>query len=407
MKILLINDYGTPTGGAELMMLALRDGLRQRGHDARLFTTNARPLEVNSQADYECVGTTSSFRTLLQTANFWAVRRLQQVLIQWKPDVVHVRIFLTQLSPLILPLLKNIPSLYHVAWYRPICPRGTKMMPDGSNCQHSVGISCYQHRCLPLHDWLPLMVQMHLWQKWRHAFNLVVANSEAVKQRLIQEGIEPVEVVWNGIENSLSSRLPLSSPPIVVFAGRLVWEKGVDVLLQAFARVTEYIPNAKLLIAGDGEEREKLTRQIVQLKLQQNVSLLGYVSRAQMEQYFASSWVQVVPSRWAEPFGIVAVEAMMRGTAVVASDAGGLSEIVQHGQTGFLVKTNDVEALANALLVILQNQELAEKLGASGQEVALRNFTEASFVEKFIQIYQNLIQKSQISRCLVKAGGNK
>ena len=126
MKILLVNDYATPTGGAELIMLSLRRQLRELGHDARLFASSARPLNQESQGDYHCLGTTSKFRTLLQSKNPWASQKLAKILSEFKPDVVHVRIFLTQLSPSILPLLINIPTIYHVAWYRAICPLGTK-----------------------------------------------------------------------------------------------------------------------------------------------------------------------------------------------------------------------------------------------------------------------------------------
>lgn len=78
MKILLITDYATPTGGAEIQTIALRDGLRSRGHDARLFASSACPLNAQSQADYHCLGTTSRLRTLLQTANFWAFGKLNK-----------------------------------------------------------------------------------------------------------------------------------------------------------------------------------------------------------------------------------------------------------------------------------------------------------------------------------------
>lgn len=393
MKILLVNDYATPTGGAELMMLALRDGLRQRGHDARLFASCVQRDASGSLADYECFGTTSSFRTLLQTANPWAFRQLDRVLAEFQPDVVHVRIFLTQLSPLILPLLKDRPSLYHVAWYRPICPLGTKLLPDGTSCQKEAGAVCYRNHCLPLRDWLPLMLQMKLWRHWLDAFNLIVANSEAVKRRLIAEGIEPIEVVWNGIPIRLP-RPPLSSPPTVAFAGRLVWEKGVDVLLQAFAKVVSQIPEARLLLAGDGPERDAIASLIAELELQGSVSLLGHLSRPEMEHHFATAWVQVVPSRWAEPFGIVAAEAMMRGTAVIASSSGGLTEIVQDGKTGFLVLPEDANALTEALLHLLQNRDLAEQMGKAGRKIALTHFSEGIFVEKFICLYQHLLHNS-------------
>jgi glycosyltransferase involved in cell wall biosynthesis len=389
MKILLVSDYGTPTGGAELMMLSLRDGLRQKGHDARFFTTSAQPGNAKNLADYQCFGTTSSFRTLLQTANPFAFQSLERILNEFQPDVVHVRLFLTQLSPLILPLLRDIPSLYHVAWYRAICPLGTKMLPNGKVCNNSVGSPCYKNQCLPFHDWLPLMLQMNLWEKWRDAFNLIVANSEAVKRILLAQGIKATEVVWNGIPVR-PPRPTLDYPPTVAFAGRLVWEKGVDTLIRAIAKLVSTIPDTQLLIAGEGPESDNLTSQIQELGIEKNIRMLGHLSRSQLEQKFASAWVQVVPSRWAEPFGIVATEAMMRGTAVIATSTGGLAEIVQHNKTGFLIPPDDVNALCDKLLQLLNHRELAEEMGKNGREIALANFSQEIFLNRFIDLYKKL-----------------
>src|SRR5688572_7000123 len=103
MRILFVNDYATPTGGAEIMTLALRERLRERGHDARLFASCAGAGTTNGAAEYRCFGATTGFRTLLQVANPWAAQELRRALADFQPDVVHVRLFLTQLSPLILP----------------------------------------------------------------------------------------------------------------------------------------------------------------------------------------------------------------------------------------------------------------------------------------------------------------
>lgn len=388
-KILLVSDYATPTGGAELMMLSLRDGLKKRGYDARFFATSVKNKGIEPLADYYCFGTDSSFRTLLQSANPWAYWKLKQVLQEFKPDIVHVRLFLTQLSPLILPLLRPIPSLYHVAWYRPICPLGTKLLPNGEACAYSVGKACYQQGCLPLHDWVPLMGQMQLWYRWRKAFNLVVANSHAVKKDLIAQGIEPVEVIWNGIPVS-PPREPLKMPPTVAFAGRLVWEKGVDILIHAFAKVVKTIPSARLLIAGQGGAENDIKSLIQQLDLQNHVTLLGYLPRPLLEKKLAQAWVQVVPSRWAEPFGIVAIEAMMRGTAVIATDSGGLREIVRDSESGFLIAPEDTDALAKRLEQLLSDRTLAENMGQTGREIALTQFTEDHFVDQFVNLYHQL-----------------
>jgi hypothetical protein len=112
MRVLLVNDYGTIHGGAEISTVMLRDGLRRRGHVSMLFRSLARQLDLPRVADVECYGTVSRYRTLLQTAKPSAWRGLRRVLAQYRPDIVHVRMFLMQLSPLILPLLRQMPSIY-------------------------------------------------------------------------------------------------------------------------------------------------------------------------------------------------------------------------------------------------------------------------------------------------------
>lgn len=390
MKILLVNDYGTPTGGAELLTIRLRDGLRQRGHDARFFSSSASPVPISSQADYECFGTTSRFRTLLQTANPWAFYRLRRVLAEFQPDVIHVGIFLTQLSPLILRLLLQVPSVHHAVWYRTICPLGTKTLPEGNDCQDLAGPACLRRHCLTTRAWLPLMVQMKLSRQWQDAFNLIVAHSEALKRRLTEQGVKVSEVIRGGVPMQ-TQRPSLSLPPTIAFAGRFVREKGADVLLHAFAKVVTQLPEARLLLVGDGPEYERLKGLISQWRLSSSVSLLGQLPRPEMERCFASAWVQVVPSRWAEPFGLAAVDAMMRGTAVIASDSGGLSEIVREGETGFLIPPGNVGALAKALLCLLQNREWAEQMGRAGRQVAVDQFSETTFVDKFVHLYHTLL----------------
>ena len=390
MKILFINDYGSPIGGAEVMTFALRDALREQGHDVRLFASSAGSSIDSQRAEYECYGTRSRVRTLLQTINPWAYFRLRQVLKEFHPDVVHVRMFLTQLSPLILPLLRHIPSLYHVVWYRPICPTGTKLLPTGLPCREPAGFVCYRNGCVSVRDWVPLRFQMWLWRKWRHVFDRIVANSQAVRECLIADGVEPVEVIHNGVAVEPVMRV-LAGKPVAVFAGRLVPEKGVDVLLQAFALVTRELAEARLIIAGDGPERGKLIELAKTLGITGCVTFLGHLPKEEMEDRFAQAWVQVVPSRWAEPFGLVAVEAMMRATAVIASSTGGLSEIVEQGHTGFLVPPNEPRRLTEKLLELLRDRVKAEGMGKSGRDIAEARFGLAHQCAQFVSMYRHML----------------
>jgi glycosyltransferase involved in cell wall biosynthesis len=394
MKILLLHDYGTATGGAELQILALRKNLRDRGHDVRLFSSRGTLVPGSRVlADYTCFGTTSiSLQFLTNTVNPSAYFSLRRTLQEFQPDIVHIRMFLWQLSPLILPLLKDVPCLYQTAVYKAICPVGTKLLPDQSPCHEPPGKACLRHACLKVPaTWPVFMLQQQLWQRWRNAIDLVVTLSHAMKAIFATAGIEPIEVVHNGVPTRPMRSLCLSDPPIAAYAGRLVAEKGVAVLLQAFARVQTQIPQAQLMIAGQGAEEENLKALAAKLNIGDRIVWLGHLPRQDMEQYFDKAWVQVVPSLWAEPFGNVTTEAMMRGTAVIASSVGAQPEIVRDGETGFLVPPNDIDALTTALLNLLQNRDRAEKMGWAGRDRALNDFSEDRCTDKFLEIYQRLI----------------
>lgn len=408
MKVLLVNDYGTLAGGAEVQTGLLREELRARGIDARLMASTARAGGDSLGPEYECVGTTGRFRTLLQTANPWAGLRLGRALASFRPDVVHVKLFLTQLSPFILPFLRHVPSLYHAVWYRAICPVGTKLLPDGRVCRVPAGWVCHRSGCLPMTQWALLMMQRKLLERWRDAFDLVVANSGAVKDRLAAEGFGPIEVIRNGVPVRMQ-RPPLAESPSVAFAGRLVREKGVDVLLRAVARVTERLPDTGLIVAGDGPERQRLETLAGRLGLAGRVAFLGHLSREELERRLDGAWVQAVPSQWEEPFGVVAAEAMMRGTAVVASDSGGIAELVEHGHTGLKVPPGDVDTLAGALARLLTDRELAERMGAAGREVALRRFGMGAVVNRWIALYERLAvlgRDGRLSRGMAPGGSD-
>jgi glycosyltransferase involved in cell wall biosynthesis len=390
VKILLVNDIGRATGGAELQMLSLRERLRDQGHDVRLFSSRASLVNDSELlADYSCFGSNTKLQVLSQTFNPSAYWQMRQILSDFQPDVVHLRIFLGQLSPAILPLLKDVPCLYQMAMYRPICPKGTKILPDGGDCQESPGTICWQKGCLTTQSWAMLMLQRQLWQYWRGAIDRLVALSYGMKTKLEAEGITPVEVVYNGVPER-PMRPSLNNPPTVAFAGRLVATKGIEVLLKAFKITQEIIPDAQLLIAGGGEEEDRLRNMTIALNINSAIAWLGHITRSKVEQEFERAWVQVIPSQWAEPFGNVTTEAMMRGTAVIASAVGAQPEIIVDGETGFLVPPGDVSALASKLTLLLSSPQLAEQMGQKGRDRAVAQFSEEKRDRRFLEIYTEL-----------------
>jgi len=391
VRVLLVNDYGTASGGAELGMLLLREALREAGQEARLLSSTARPLGLPSQADDHCLGGLGRTGTVLQVANPWAHRVLREALDSFRPDVVHLRVVLTQLSPVILPLLAEVPAIYHAVWYRAVCPLGTKLLPDGTPCTVSYGPACHRNGCLSARRWALMMLQMRLWERWRGCLTTVTACSAVVAGEMAAALGRPIGVVC-GFVPFRAPRPALQDPPTVAFAGRLVREKGADVLLRAFAQAVEAVPEARLLIAGDGPEALVLRGVAESLRLGDRVIFTGHVPREQLERAFDGAWVQAVPSTWAEPFGYVAAEALMRGTAVVASRTGGLPEIVTEGISGYLVPPGDVSSLAAAVSRLLADRDLAERMGAAGRLDALERFAPPVGLARWLEQYAHTME---------------
>lgn len=388
-RVLILNDKGAPTGGAEILTFSLRDGLRARGLDARVLASTAGSTPASFAADYACTGSTSAFRNMRRLANPSARRALAAALREFRPEVVHVRMFTTQLSPLVLPLLSAVPTVYHASWYAAICPNGLKLQPGGVRCTVPAGTACLRGGCFTPPGWAAVMGQRALMRRWWPAIDRIVANSAAVGRALEAEGLGPVEVIPNGVPVR-DPRPPLSGPPTVAYAGRLSPEKGVDVLVQAFERVAGKVPDARLILAGDGPDRPRLEAQVSRAGLAHRFDLPGHVPRPALERLLDAAWVQAIPSRVAEPFGLAAAEAMMRGTAVVATAGGGVAEIVEDGHTGHLVPPNDPEAMAAALTTLLTRPDRAESMGQAGRRRALAHYDHEGFVDRFVTLYQSL-----------------
>ena len=389
MKVLLLQDYGVLAGGAERIAVDLRDGLRTRGHQVRLFASTASPIPLDNVADDTCYGTNAWPQRLLQIVNPSAVRQLRALLQRFQPDLVHVRMFLTQLSPAILPLLEGRAAILHVGNQQTICPINTRLLPDGSRCTFRAGAVCHQQGCVSLAGLARTLLQLRTWRRHQHVFRRIVANSEAVAAALRENDVPVSEVVRNGTK-VVAARAALTSVPTILYAGRLVEQKGVDVLLDAMTVVKQRVPGVQLIVAGDGPDRGRIETLIRQNGLADVVDLCGHLTRPVLDTALANAWVQVVPSRYPEPSANVIPEAMMRGIAVVGTAIGGTPELVRDGVTGFLVPPRDPAALAQRLIAVLDDRALTERMGAAAREVALADLTTDRMVDRFERIYATL-----------------
>jgi len=176
-----------------------------------------------------------------------------------------------------------------------------------------------------------------------------------------------------------------------LFVGRLNKQKGIELLLHAISRIPD--ASVELNVVGDGEDREDLIALASALGIGDRVHWQGAVPQPQLVDYYRAATALVVPSV-GEGLGLVAVEAQLCDTPVVAFDSGGLPDIVQHDRTGILVPEVDAGALAAALVSLLGRDDRGASLGAAGRMHALSTFAPESVARRYADIYRSAIAQS-------------
>lgn len=389
-RVLILHDYAGGRGGAEHIALELRRGLRARGIAAQLLTSTADPWEDDEAPDSVCPGRTDPLRVISETWNPAAARAVARELERFQPDIVHIVMFLTQLSPAILSALDAVPTVYFASTYRISCPTGLRWHSAEKVCTAEAGLACWRHGCISPFGLLPRMVQSRLVARRRDRLNRVVTPSHAMARILSRHGWRIDHVVPYTLDPIPRLR-PISATPLVAYSGRLTPEKGVDVLVRAVAAAGAALKSARLVIVGDGPHRAALEAIVAACGLGERTTFTGHLGREESQSLLDQAWVQVVPSLWPEPFGLVALEAMCRGTAVIVSDAGALPDVVLEG--GVVVAAGDVSALAAALMRVVADRETARTQGEAGLTVAKRRRPNpnVSWIDELVCIYGDLL----------------
>ena len=181
------------------------------------------------------------------------------------------------------------------------------------------------------------------------------------------------------------------TPPRLLVVSRLTPEKGVDIALSAFARVRSAFPGARLVIGGDGPERERLRRRSDDLGIGDAVVFPGRVAPAEVLGLLDAASLVLVPSR-AETFGLVAVEAALMQRPVVASRVGGLREVVADGLTGLLVPADDAGAMAEAAIALLGDEARCRRLGMAARARAQVLFSHDRYIDGYAEQYGRLVR---------------
>lgn len=346
-------------GGWATMVLDLARGLRARGHGVRVL---CRP----DSALHRALGDEIPHDALAYGMNLSprAMVRVARVLRRYGADVLLGGTSRDLRLSVPAACLAGIPAVVHRAAIAPF-----KARPD--------------HRLLL--DRLPT----------HH-----VANSWATRKTMLASAPwlspERVSMIYNGIDPApYRAAIPaeLSLPPGAVaigFIGRLVDEKGLPELAAAWRQIAREVPDAHLFVAGTGPHEGGLRRRLADAP---HVHLLGF--RRDVPALMKAFDLLLVPS-WNEPFGLVAVEAMAAGTAVVATHSGGLAEVPRHGEQGFLIPPRDADALAARAVQLARDPALRQRMGEAGPARAQR-FGSERMVDEYEALLARVVAGGEVA----------
>ena len=199
------------------------------------------------------------------------------------------------------------------------------------------------------------------------------AVSPSTRARLIEKGLasEKIEIVPNCVDHDLyrPGDVPRSRTPLIGYFGRLKRYKSVDHLIRAFGRICGKIPDANLIIIGEGDDRRSLEELAGKLGIREKVRFTGFVDEQQKVRLLQEVWFLVNPSS-VEGWGLTVIEANACGTAVIASDVPGLRDAIRNGETGILYRYGDIDGLAEKMTALIRDRESRERLGRDARAFA-------------------------------------
>ncbi|MEL7564056.1 MAG: glycosyltransferase family 4 protein [Dehalobacterium sp.] len=225
-------------------------------------------------------------------------------------------------------------------------------------------------------------------------------------QNIFQLPGNKIQVVPNGVDIDAfkffdpafdRKKYAADQEKIIFFVGRLVSEKGLEILLDAVPKILHYCPEAKFVIAGTGPSEEYLKNKAHMINISQKIYFTGYIDDKTRNGLYKNSHVAVFPSTY-EPFGIVALEGMAAETPVVVTDVGGFSEVVEHGVDGLKAYPGNPNSLADNIIHLLKSPEFAQEIKERAYEKVENYFSWSKIAWKTRQVYQTIQEEAMHSK---------
>jgi glycosyltransferase involved in cell wall biosynthesis len=389
MRVLLCHAYYQQWGGEDQSFEAEARLLESRGHEVLRYTLHNDSIEGMG-------------RLTIAAKTFWnrsSHRDLTKLLRDFRPDVLHC----TNNFPLISPSAyyaaksQGVAVVQSLRNYRQLCPGGL-LLREGAVCEDCLGKwfaapairhGCYRgsHAATAV---IAGMTALHrLLGTWSSAVDLYFTLSEFARSKFVAAGwpAEKIAVKPNFLDPDPG--IGDGTGGYAVFVGRLSPEKGIATMLEAWHRLPQPVP---LKVIGDGPLAQEIRTFASD---HPHVELLGRRPLGEVLEIIGSASFLVMPSIWYETFGRTIIEAFAKGTPVIASRLGAMTELVEDGKTGLLFTPGDATDLTSKILAISSDDAMRQKVGRAARTEFERRYTAEPNHQQLLDIYQQAIRAAQ------------
>lgn len=382
MRVLLVNDYGFESGGAETYVFALRDLLVSRGHTVRLVADGPRLIHYASRV-----------------FNPWYLIKFLAVIAAWRPDVIHINKYNLVYSflPALAARILGRPAVITLHDVGLFCPDGFGLLADGSPCGKYLDRKCFGMKC-----YRSTTANLDIQRRLNFVRNMIqvpvhgrTVSAFLCPSRSLQEwarhyyGDRALLLPYFTSVPSVTPGPPPATPPLqVFFAGRIVKEKGLQFAIPALAGIA-----VELTIAGDGPYRAELEALAVRSGVEAQVHWLGKIPNAEVPARIAASHACILPSLWLENNPLFGYETMKGARVLLGARVGGIPDMIEEGFNGYLFPKGDAPAIAAVYRNLLGDRDRIAGMGRNGLEKARRDYDPEEHHRLLMDIYSGRIPK--------------
>ena len=404
MKVLLINKFLYPKGGAPISTLTTGSLLSKKGHEVFFWgmehPDNPEYPHSDLFVDYAdlvdggsiCKKARTSFNVLY---SLQAKQRIKQFIEIERPDIVHLNNFAHQISPSILHVFKkyNIPSVMTMRDYKLVCPAYT-MLSNGKvceKCKDGKYYNCLFNKCThnSLAKSLVNTIEMYFHHKILKIYDLIdvfISPSAFLKDKVKEMGFDrEIEYLPNFVDFADFQPKYESGQKSIVYFGRLSSEKGLSTLLDAVKEL-----DIQLMIIGDGPIKHQLQAKAADDNIN-NVSFLGYKSGDELQGIIKNAIATITPSEWYENNPRTVIESFALGKPVLGARIGGIPELVKDGKTGYTFESGSVNDLRSKINLLIEDPNEAIKMGQAARKHVETEFCSERHYIGLTNIYERAI----------------